>query len=98
MRHYEEGDLALYYYGESRDAAAIARHLADCRQCAAAYEAMSGMLQAVTAPAVEPTEAIRREIHDTVRRRLLEKREPWWALRPGTISLALLVWAVPVLY
>jgi hypothetical protein len=98
MKHYEEGDLALYYYGESPDAATVARHLAECRACASAYEAMSGMLQGMTLPSSEPTEEIRRDIHDLVRRRLLERRQPWWALTPGAGLLAVLVWMVPVLY
>src|SRR3989442_14966852 len=103
MRHFNDDELVLFYYGEGGGAAAIERHLKACPPCASSYEAMAKTLTRITAPEPpEPGDEFRLDVLEHVRRRVLQGDQPRWTAREQTlrrdIGLAALVWLVPLLY
>lgn len=50
MKHLTEDDLVLYFYGESRRAGQIDRHLGECAECVARYKDIAGALALVGTP------------------------------------------------
>jgi hypothetical protein len=50
VTHCTDEDLTLYYYGEGRRRAAIARHLERCASCAALYREIADTLELIAAP------------------------------------------------
>ena len=51
MKHLDEAELVLYFYGESRRAGQIDRHLSECPECSSRYAEIAGTLALVEAPA-----------------------------------------------
>jgi hypothetical protein len=49
MRHLDEKDLILHYYGETEDPDPVERHLDICSSCRAAYSALERVLNVVDA-------------------------------------------------
>jgi hypothetical protein len=79
MRHYQEDDLILYYYGEGRKRPDIERHLDECGACAAAYREIAGTLSLVVEPALpERGEQYGLEVWQRIRHKLPEQEQPWW--------------------
>ena len=54
MNHLSESQLALHYYGDADDAAAIERHLAECDACRREFQKMQAVLSSVTIDVPEP--------------------------------------------
>jgi len=51
VRHLNEDDLILHYYGEDGpEMVAVERHLQSCAQCTNAYDVLTRTLNVVTAP------------------------------------------------
>jgi len=50
MKHLDEEELVLYFYGESRRAGQIDRHLGECPECSSRYAEVAGTLALVEAP------------------------------------------------
>src|SRR5579862_2903541 len=52
MKHANDDELILYFYGESRPGAAgkIDRHLGECAECAALYREIAGTLALASPP------------------------------------------------
>jgi hypothetical protein len=50
MKHANDDELILYFYGESRRAGAIDRHLGECAECAALYREIAGTLALASPP------------------------------------------------
>ena len=50
MKHASDDELILYFYGESRRAGAIDRHLGECADCAALYREIAGPLALASPP------------------------------------------------
>jgi len=48
--HFSDDELVLFFYGESRRAAAVREHLDHCDACSALYTEIAGTLKLVTAP------------------------------------------------
>src|SRR5262245_35812405 len=79
MRHYQEDELILYYYGEGRKRPDIERHLDECGACAAAYREMAGTLSLIVEPALpERGEQYGLEVWQRIRHKLPEQEQPWW--------------------
>ncbi|HVZ22819.1 MAG TPA: hypothetical protein VG871_17220 [Vicinamibacterales bacterium] len=102
MSHLSDDDLVLHYYGEDGAEAVVAeRHLQSCGRCAQAYEALTRILRAVTAPDIiaAPDDAV--AFRESLRARIARSvpafvaRRTWWQRDPAAIALA---WLVPVLY
>jgi hypothetical protein len=78
-RHFTEDELTLYYYGEGRRRARIARHLDACAPCAALYREITGTLALVTAPETpEREDQYGLEVWQRVRHRLPEQETHYW--------------------
>jgi hypothetical protein len=79
MRHYQEDDFILYYYGEGRKRPDIERHLDECGACAAAYREIAGTLSMIAEPALpERGEQYGLEVWQRIRHKLPEQEQPWW--------------------
>jgi hypothetical protein len=79
MRHYQEDELILYYYGEGRKRPDIERHLDQCGACAAAYREIAGTLSLIVEPALpERGEQYGLEVWQRIRHKLPEQEQPWW--------------------
>jgi len=79
MRHYQEDDLILYYYGEGRKRPDIERHLDECGACAAAYREIAGTLSMIAEPALPARgEQYGLEVWQRIRHKLPEQEQPWW--------------------
>ena len=53
MSHVSESQLALHYYSNADDPAAVVRHLADCDACRREFEGIRAILSSVAIPAPE---------------------------------------------
>ena len=53
MSHVSESQLALHYYSNADDPAAVERHLADCDACRREFEGIRAILSSVAIPAPE---------------------------------------------
>jgi hypothetical protein len=81
MRHYQEDDLILYYYGEGRKRPDIERHLDECGSCAATYREIAGTLSMVIEPPLpERGDQYGLEVWQRIRHKLPEQELPWWSL------------------
>ena len=79
MRHYQEEDLILYYYGEGRKRPDIERHLDECGTCAATYREIAGTLSMVVEPPLpERGDQYGLEVWQRIRHKLPEQEQPWW--------------------
>jgi hypothetical protein len=75
-RHYSEGDLTLYYYGEARKSRQIELHLESCAACHATYREIAGVLATITMPeAPERGEQYGLEVWQRIRVKVAEERE-----------------------
>ena len=89
MKHYNEDDLTLYYYGEGRRRADIERHLDACGPCASLYREIAGTLAMIAAPEVpERGDQYGLEVWQRIRHTLPEQdasswRTLWTALSHG---------------
>jgi hypothetical protein len=54
MTHLSESQLALHYYGDADDAAAVERHLAECDACRREFQKMKAVLSSIEMPVPEP--------------------------------------------
>ena len=95
MRHYTEGELILYHYGEGRRRERIDRHLQDCAVCAAAYREIRAVLDAASELDVpDRDERYGLEVWQRIRHDLPLQEPPWWTAwyRPALAGgLAMLV-------
>jgi|SRR5262245_5372787 len=81
MRHYQEEDLILYYYGEGRKRPDIERHLDECGTCAATYREIAGTLSMMVEPPLpERGDQYGLEVWQRIRHKLPEQELPWWSL------------------
>ena len=79
MKHYNEDDLTLYYYGEGRRRADIERHLDACGSCAALYREIAGTLAMIAAPEVpERGDQYGLEVWQRIRHTLPERNASSW--------------------
>lgn len=76
MKHLDEGQLILHYYGEREGRGVAEAHLAECAACREQLQALRQTLDAVQAPAApERGELYGAEVWDRIRAHLPE-REP----------------------
>lgn len=81
MKHYSEGDLTLYYYGEGRGWTDVEKHLGDCAVCAALYRDISGTLTVLTEPEVpDRGDQYGLEVWQRIRHQLPEPGGSWWSI------------------
>ncbi len=79
MKHLNEDQLILHYYGEAPDPAAIASHLASCADCRAGFEGLRRVLAAANALQVPERSAnYGSEVWQCLRPRLSERRRWDW--------------------
>ena len=55
MSHLTESELALHYYGDADDPAAVDRHLAECEACRLEFQKIRTVLSSVSMPVPEPS-------------------------------------------
>jgi hypothetical protein len=78
VKHYSEGELTLYYYGEGRRRADVERHLDECAACAKCYREIAGTLAMIAAPGVpERGDQYGLEVWQRIRHRLPERDGSW---------------------
>jgi succinate dehydrogenase/fumarate reductase cytochrome b subunit len=93
LRHLNEDDLILHYYGEDGpETVAVERHLQSCAQCTDAYDALTRTLTVVTPPEIVEAPDDRHELRQLLRE---SSRSQSWPTEAGAIALA---WLVPVVY
>jgi len=102
MTHPSEQDLVLYFYGDAPKAAALERHLAECKECAAEFAQLRATLSAIDYPVPERPADYEAQLWSTLRPRLEQsdapKRSVWAAvLEPRRWAIAGAVAAVIVL-
>jgi len=79
MKHLNEDELVLHYYGEGHDAA-VEQHLQACEACRTNLESLVRVLEAMDRLEVpEPSEAYGSRVWQRVAPRLAQTRERWWA-------------------
>jgi len=83
MKHPEEQELILYYYGEGEDRHVIASHLESCEACRTNYRALDRVLNAVdTLPMPDRAASYGAEVWRRVRPQLEDRGvgDPsWWS-------------------
>jgi hypothetical protein len=78
MKHLNEDELVLHYYGEGRDAG-VEQHLEACNACRANLESLTRVLDAMDGlEAPEPSGAYGSRIWQRIAPQLAQTREPWW--------------------
>ena len=78
MNHLNDEEMILRYYGESDEGCA---HLEECRECAARYASMVGVLNAVDAlPVPERGPDYPREVWQSIERDVVASRRARWPL------------------
>jgi hypothetical protein len=78
MKHLNEDELVLHYYGEGRDDG-VAQHLEACDACRANLESLTRVLDAMDAlEAPEPSEAYGSRIWQRIAPQLAQTPERWW--------------------
>src|SRR5204863_694020 len=91
MKHLNEDQLILHYYGEAPDPAAIESHLFSCADCRAGFEGLRRVLAAANALQVpERRESYGSEVWQRLRPRLSERRR--WDWKP-TFHVSRWAWA-----
>lgn len=79
MKHLTEDELILYFYGETRRAGQIDRHLTECAACSAIYRGIAGTLALVETPdAPERGERYGEEVWQRIRQQLPEQEDVGW--------------------
>jgi hypothetical protein len=79
MKHLTEDDLVLYFYGETKRAGQIDRHLGECAACAALYRGIAGTLALVAAPDAPPRdEEYGADVWRRIRHELPEQEQVGW--------------------
>jgi len=101
MTHPSEQDLVLYFYGDAPKAAALERHLAECKECAAEFAQLRATLSAIDYPVPERPADYEAQLWSTLRPRLEQsdapKRSVWAAvLEPRRWAIAGAVAAIIV--
>ncbi len=95
MNHLNEEQLVLYYYGETPDAPAIERHLADCPDCRTEYQSMQLVLNTVdSAPVPERPAEYGAQVWQRIAGRIPRRtrwsslwQPRWWVLGPAMAAL-----------
>ena len=79
MKHFTEDELILYFYGESRRAGPIDRHLGECAACAAAYRDIAATLELVGTPETPARdEQYGEQVWSRIRPHLAEQEHVGW--------------------
>jgi len=88
MKHLNEEDLILHYYGEG--AAGAGEHLAACDACRASFESLERVLRAMdTLDAPVPLEGYESRVWNRLARELSSPQKRWWReFTPWRLSLA----------
>jgi len=76
MTHPNEQDLVLYFYGDAPKAAALERHLAECKECAAEFAQLRATLSAIDYPVPERAADYEAQLWSTLRPRLEQSEAP----------------------
>ena len=96
MKHINEEQIVLHYYGDAEDTAGVAQHLGECAACRAEFERVQSMLQHIEPIEIpEPSTAFEEKTWLNIRDRLPEKRlwTAWlqspkqWALAGSMVAL-----------
>jgi len=75
MKHLNEEQIVLHYYGDAEDDAAVARHMSECAACRAEFERVGSLLQQIEPIEVpEPVASFEEKTWLNLRDRLPEKR------------------------
>jgi len=78
MKHLNEDELVLHYYGEGRDAG-VEQHLEACAACRANLESLTRVLDAMDAlEAPEPSETYGSRVWQRISPQLGQTPERWW--------------------
>ena len=87
MRHLNDDDLVLHYYGEDGpEMVAVERHLRSCAQCMEAYNALTRTLNVVTPPETAPETVGAPDDQSELRQLLRESsRSRSWHAEAGAI-------------
>jgi len=78
MKHLNEEDLVLHYYGE--DAPGAGKHIETCDTCRASFESLARVLRAMdTLDVLEPLEGYEGRVWNKLAPELKNPREHWWS-------------------
>jgi hypothetical protein len=93
MKHLNQEQIVLHYYGDAAGESSIERHLQECAGCREEFERVKAVLEGIPATEVpEPQAYLEEKIWLNVRDRLPERRRsffiPRWAI---TAAMAVLV-------
>jgi hypothetical protein len=93
MNHPNEQDLVLYFYGDAPKTAALERHLAECKECAAEFAQLRATLSAIDYPVPERAADYEAQLWSTLRPRIEQSEAPQrsaWAtvLQPRRWAIA----------
>ena len=79
MKHLTDDELILYFYGETRRAGQIDRHLSECPECSASYRDIAGTLALVATPdAPARGEAYGEQVWQRIRHQLPDQEHVGW--------------------
>lgn len=79
MKHLNEQQIILHYYGDAGNDQAIDRHLETCAECRAEFEKVKALLAEIPAtPVPEPPAYLEQKLWLHLRDRLVEERPPAW--------------------
>jgi hypothetical protein len=79
MKHLNEEQIILHYYGDAGNDQAIDRHLESCAECRAEFEKVKALLAEIPAtPVPEPPAYLEQKLWLHLRDRLVEERPPAW--------------------
>ena len=90
MKHLNEDELVLHYYGEGKEAG-VEEHLEACDACRANLESLTRVLDAMDGlEAPEPSEVYGSRVWHRIAPQLARTREGWWAgwFRPNRLVAA----------
>ncbi|PYX98819.1 MAG: hypothetical protein DMG64_20745, partial [Acidobacteria bacterium] len=76
MNHPSEQNLVLYFYGDAPRAAALDRHLAECKECAAEFAQLRATLSAIDYPVPDRPADYEAQLWSTLRPRLEQSEAP----------------------
>lgn len=79
MKHLNEEQIILHYYGDAGNDQAIERHLETCAECRAEFEKVKALLAEIPAtPVPEPPAYLEQKLWLHLRDRLVEEKPPAW--------------------
>src|SRR5580692_11637711 len=98
MKHPNDEQFVLYYYGETADGAGVEEHLAACESCRLAYQNLQRVLNSVDSfPVPERGADYESRVWNSIQHRLPSRRlfvNRWSGWKPFAVAAAMAVLVV----